>query len=383
MRLIPALLLILALTAPAAQPDPSRLLADDSLLADPANLPLAPARHSTIFRGLPAQSGFNLHSYLAHHNGLFWAIWSSSRVGEEDPDQQVLYATSPDGHTWSPPRTLAPDPDGPSGPARWIARGIFLHRGKLTALAAYIESADYRLRGRAPVWQSLRLMSFEWSGDAWLPKGLFAPDCMNNFPPEPLANRLAMVCRDRNMDVKMALSPLRGPLNWRYTPIHNAPPYDKMDEPTFYPTPSGLVHMIIRDNTRSGFLLRALSRDHGRSWSAPVRTNYPDATSKNFPGRLSNGTYYLINNPNPKARAPLAISFSPDGWQFSRPLAIRKSAPPRRAPGRAKGSGTLQYPHALEHNGSLWIIYSTNKEDIEIAELPIGSFTHAKPSSGQ
>lgn len=118
-------------------------------------------------------------------------------------------------------------------------------------------------------------------------------------------------------------------------------------------------------------MLRALSADHGRTWSKPVRTNYPDATSKNFPGRLSNGAYFLINNPNPKGRDPLAVSFSRDGWTFDRALAIRKNLPPRRFEGRAKGSGTAQYPHAIEHGGSLWVIYATNKEDIEVAEIPV------------
>ena len=31
----------------------------------------------------------------------------------------------------------------------------------------------------------------------------------------------------------------------------------------------------------------------------------------------------------------------------------------------------MQYPHALEHGGSLWVIYSTNKEDIQITEVRI------------
>ena len=40
----------------------------------------------------------------------------------------------------------------------------------------------------------------------------------------------------------------------------------------------------------------------------------------------------------------------------------------------AKGSGTIQYPNAIEHGGSLWVIYSVNKEDIEISEIPLRAF---------
>jgi hypothetical protein len=50
---------------------------------------------------------------------------------------------------------------------------------------------------------------------------------------------------------------------------------------------------------------------------------------------------------------------------------VRRDPPARRFEGRAKGSGSVQYPHAIEHNGSLWVIYSINKEDIEVAEIPI------------
>jgi predicted neuraminidase len=366
------LALVLGAGTAAAQSAPSleQLLRAPDLLADPLALLLVKGRTSTVFRGQQNSAGFNLHSYLAHHDGKFWAIWSSSGVGEEDPDQHVRYATSADGHNWSPAASLVADPDGPRGPARWIARGVYRHGGKLTALAAYIESADYGKRGQQAVWKGLRLMRFEWDGKAWRDQGVMANDCMNNFPPERLGDSEALVCRDQNMDVFMALR--RGPREaWTRTPLAAAPPNDRMDEPTFYATQGGEVHMLIRDNNKSGYLLRALSRDAGKTWTAPVRTNYPDATSKNFPGRLSNGWFFLINNPNPRKRDPLAISFSRDGWQFEKPLAIRKGAPERRFAGRAKGSGSLQYPHAIEHGGSLWVIYSTNKEDIEVTEIPL------------
>jgi len=360
-------------TTKPASPGPDkpldRLLQSPDLLADPLSLATVDGRTSTVCRGQEKISGFNLHSYIAHHDGKFWAIWSQSKVGEEDPDQHIRYASSADGHSGSEPAVLVADPDGPDGPARWIARGVYVAEGKLTALGAYIESADYGKRGKETVWKALRLMRFEWDGKAWQDKGVFADNCMNNFPPERLGGTLALVCRDSDMKVGMALREASG--NWKVTPLEAAPPYDKMDEPTFYATRDSEVHMIIRDNTRSGYLLRAYSSDAGKTWTPPVRTNFPDATSKNYPGKLSNGWYFLINNPNQKKRDPLAISFSRDGWQFEKPLAIRKGAPERRFAGRAKGSGSLQYPHAIEHGGSLWVIYATNKEDIEVTEIPL------------
>ena len=99
--------------------------------------------------------------------------------------------------------------------------------------------------------------------------------------------------------------------------------------------------------------------------------------SKNCSGRLSDGRFYLINNPKttgPDTRDPLAISFSADGWTFSAPLALRTGAPTRRYAGNAKPMRSFQYAHAIEHAGRLWVIYSTNKEDIEVSSFRLEDF---------
>src|SRR5689334_18301574 len=73
----------------AASPAPERLLSHSAALANPAMLPEIKGRHAVAFRGKPGESGFNLHSYLAHANGHYWLCWSSAKVNEEDPDQQI------------------------------------------------------------------------------------------------------------------------------------------------------------------------------------------------------------------------------------------------------------------------------------------------------
>lgn len=352
----------------------ARLLEYASLLANPAALPQAPGRHSVVFRGREGESQFNLHSYVAFHDGRFFAIWSSSKVGEEDPDQLIRYSVSKDGHRWEKARVLAGDPDGASGPARWIARGLFVEAGKLYALGAYIESADYRLRDKQAVWKNLRLMRFEWDGKRWLDRGVFAEDCMNNFAPERLDGRWLMVCRDSWMRVSVAAASSLEGARWERQPLEADPPFHRMDEPAWYEAPDGTVHLVIRDNAKSGLLIHVVSNDRGRTWSKPTLTNYPDATSKNYIGRFGNGWLYLINNPAPKLRDPLAVTISRDGWSFTAPMTVRTRAGARRFEGRAKGSGTIQYPNAIEHGGSLWVIYSVNKEDIEITEIPLRAF---------
>lgn len=368
MRLSWLLWCVAAATALGAERTPERLLEQDGLLDHPKQLPLLQGRTSTVFRGEGGVSGFNLHSYLARWDGKFFAMWSSAKVGEEDPDQHLRFAISTDGHTWGQSQTLAADPDGPEGPARWIARGFVEYGGKLHALGALVKSATYKQRGTGIVWEGLQLMRFTWNGKQWEPAGIFAEDCMNNFAPVRVSGLWYMPCRDRDMSLYVAASDTNG-LPWKRIPIDQAEPFHRLDEPTIYRASDGTVHLIIRDGAKSGKLVRSISQDGGKTWSKPVHTNYPDATSKNFTGKLSNGTYILINNPDPKSRDPLAVTTSHDGWTFAHPAAIRKNAPERRYIGRAKGSGSLQYPHAMEFGGSLWVIYSTNKEDIEVTEI--------------
>ncbi len=80
--MLPCSAFVIALAAPAVmlavQPSLDRLLAEDTLLASPGDLPLVGPRTSTVYRGIESHSKFNLHSYLAVHENRFWAMWSSS-----------------------------------------------------------------------------------------------------------------------------------------------------------------------------------------------------------------------------------------------------------------------------------------------------------------
>ena len=348
------------------------LLDDGRAFASPAELPLAPSVTSSVEHAEAGRWQFNLHSYIAWYQGKFWAMWSAGKVDEDSGQQRIHYATSPDGHHWSAAGVLADDPDG-AGPALWIARGIFTQDGHLYALAAYNEGP--RQDGeRHESWHNLKLVRFEWEGKSWRTIGTYADNCMNNFPPHAFGSHLVMTCRDSYAVMHTAVSSNLTGMDWSISKLPGEPPDDRMSEPSWYIDPQGIGHLIFRDGRGSKYLYHSLSRDEGKTWSPPVRTNYPDATSKNLSGRLSNGWYYLINNPNQKKRDPLAISFSRDGWSFSHPMALRKNAPERRFPGRSKGSESFQYPHAIEHGGSLWVIYSTNKEDIEISEYKLSDF---------
>jgi hypothetical protein len=94
-------------------------------------------------------------------------------------------------------------------------------------------------------------------------------------------------------------------------------------------------------------------------------------------GTLPDGRVHLLGTqvPNTTARHrrdPLTLSLSRDGLAFDRVWALRSGAPEYRYPGGYTGKNYgFQYPNALVVGGSLWVVYSANKEDIELMAVPL------------
>ena len=126
----------------------------------------------------------------------------------------------------------------------------------------------------------------------------------------------------------------------------------------------------------------AFSFNDGKSWTTPTRTSFPDACARSNAGKLPDGQVYVINNvlplPTKKGgRSLLAISVSRDGLTFDRMAVIRFVAPDRHDDGRSKSIG-YAYPHSASAGEHPWVIYSVNKEDIEIARIPLSELEALK-----
>lgn len=378
-RLVPVLILLLA-GAAMGEPsrDPQTLMAESGMLDDIKDQAVVPSQQITVFNASEDTATFNLHSYLTYHDGKFWASWSSGFGIEESEGQVVRYASSPDGVNWSEPKVLVQAHDVPgsekSGTGINVNRGIFVHNGKLTN---YVAKMDGNVRGEA--WENLRLRRYTWdeAADTWQDAGLVRDDTMSNYPPRPLGEALFMTRRDGNREVHtMRSAGVNDDTTWTSTPLPDGA--GEPNEPTWYVGPDGVAHMIMRDNSK-GNLLHSISEDQGRTWSAPVSTDYPDAISKNFTGKLPDGTIYLINNPGP-GRHELAISFSQDGWTFSEPKLLLKNPPaPRFHTASHQG---YQYPHAMVRDGSLWLISALNKEDVQIHRYELEALGQEVPEPG-
>jgi hypothetical protein len=119
----------------------------------------------------------------------------------------------------------------------------------------------------------------------------------------------------------------------------------------------------------------SFSFDDGKTWTVPTRTNFTDAGARTNSGKLPDGQVYVINNllpisPKKGGRVMLAISLSRDGLTFDRATMIRFVPSPRRYEGRSKSMGYM-YPESVVVGEYLLVIYSINKEDVELARIPI------------
>ena len=331
-------------------------------------LPRVPAQHA-IISDVRDRAGRHVHqhAYLAHHDGRFWAMWSDGPglarpgatpeqhrnivPGHDRPNTRNSYAMSADGLNWSKPADL-------TGPPRiknygWIARGLWKRDGELLALSSHFNAPGYAGLG-------LSLEAFRWTGSKWIAHGTVLDDSMNNFPPKKLPNgQWMMTRRDHRRQVSVMIGGIQAFNDWKIHPLASYDGKGRPEEPYWYILPDGKsIVGLIRDNGRSGRLLRTFSTDNGQSWSKIVKTNFPDATSKFFVHRTSRGYYALVSNSNPRRRDPLTLAISKDGLVYTHLFYL-------------VGGRHIDYPHIIEQSGHLYIAFSGAKQTMEVIRVAL------------
>ncbi|MFH5832995.1 exo-alpha-sialidase [Halalkalibaculum sp. DA384] len=338
-------------------------------------LPKVPSEHS-IASDVRYAWGTKVHqhSYLVYYDNRYWAMWSDGPglpregvsaekhrdvvPGHDRPGQLVSFSTSKDGENWSEPKDLAGPPDTGFG---WIARGFWVRNGKLLALVTRYNAPGYRGKG-------LQLHAYEMVKSTkeckcydWKHLGVVADNAMNNFPPKKLPSGEWLTSRrDSVGNVHMLVGGTESFDQWESFSVIDYQDEDlHAEEPYWWVLPDGenLVSLY-RDNKGSGYLFRAFSTDNGRTWSDPVRTNFPDARSKFNGVRLPDGRYVLVSNANPDDRDPLTIAISDDGLVFDKM-------------GYLVGGRHVDYPHVIEHNGHIYVTFAGAKQTVEVLKIDI------------
>ena len=360
--------------------------------------------HVPVFAGVPGR-GFNHQAQLAWDGSRLYATWSCAARDEEEAGQHVLVATSDDeGSTWGAPATLAPSRPGRHAPSVVVSSGIVARDGRLVAYTGEWERFE---AGRDKEREAARAAAGGHScfdvrtearvsgdrGQTWSAPTVVVRNQFGFMPPAPThTGRLIL---PGHLTSAYTDDP-RGLAGWQRTGIPGLPAdylddwygqakgaallgiAHRFNEANFFETADGVLHMMLRNEngTRMGV---TESRDDGRTWSVPVLTGYTNSVSRSHFGRLPDGRWFCVNCPTPPAtglapstrtpRTPLVLALSEDGVVFDRHFVIGDDAQGvPRIPGYLK-HGRYGYPFLVVVGDRATVIYSTNKEDINVARF--------------
>lgn len=325
-------------------------------------------------------ASFSHHSGLAVFQDHLYCSWSGGKEMEDGAGQVVYYRRTADGRHWSPLQVLA----RPEGNDRLVAAG-FLVVGEML-VAYHTRVPDYPTHNLRHPGTALFAMTSQdglhWSEPRRMAAGFFIEG-----PLRLPSGRLVMggentgTFDEHKVRMRMLFTDAPDGLSgWSVADIH--PELAVPDglrifdytEPCPFLRADGVVVTPFRNY--SGTLYASTSRDEGASWSAPIRTNFPDSMARFSTGVLPDGRVWILNNPGPRRmnRQLLTLSLSDDGRVFDRAWLLRSEPTAMRFPGEAKGNG-WQYPCARVWKNRLWISYSINKEDVAISNIPLARLT--------
>lgn len=364
---------------PAERPQSQVMLAGEWVPADHHrinydSLPRVPGEH-VVVSDVREEDGVNQHNYLVYHRDKFWLMWSDGPGVEDQVGQRVSFATSADGLRWSDPQYLTPEPPGSGENSefygtrtdqglRWISRGFWVRDGELLALASLDEAAGFFGPGL-----ELRAFRLHPKEERWEDQGVIYDNAINNFPPKKIPTGEWMMSRRpynyRESEVHFLVGGVEAIDRWETYPVLGSASELSAEEPLWWVLPDDNLMALFRDNRKSGYLYRSFSTDDGRTWSRPVQTDFPDATSKLHGLPLSDGRYVLVSNANPRQRDPLTLSISDDGMVFSRM-------------GYLVGGRRVDYPHVIEHDGFLLVAFSGGKQSVEVLKIRISDLDTLK-----
>lgn len=322
---------------------------------------------------------YSHHPALGECNGELYASWSNGIRGEDEPGQVVQWSRLNGNGKWTEPRLLAkPGMLYETHPevTSLINGGLVCSNGNL--LQFYSGFSDKRTSyNQASKWAPPLLAGvfvLDSQLDVWHHRGAIIDDFLVNEAPRKTSNgRWIMTGENCFGQTKVAYSDsldLSAAKSWRTVSVPKGEGAFYKNEASWIEYPNGNLGLFLRDDGKSRSVWRSESKDRGESWTVPLKSNFPDAMAKGTAGRLGSGDYYYISNPNRAGRIPLTIAISKDGRLFDRIAILRACQTNQRFPGKGKCIG-YQYPNAIEYGDRLYVIYSVNKEDIEVLSVSL------------
>ena len=332
------------------------------------------AEHRLLYRATEESYKFCHEQNIAVYRDSLYVMWSNGILHESHNGQRILYSRSSDGLRWSQPVVLAEDHDGP-GPLACISAGFHGHGDTLVAYYTAIVENRPGIDERNALFYLTSKDGTRWSR----PRKL-AQNSLLEGPRRLPSGRLLMNGQWPNGQPRLRYSDRADGINgWNDGVIPEVKDVSPFPEPSWFLRPDGTIVMIFRTRNDIPWLYASESIDNAASWSAPVETNFPDATARAFAGNLPDGTAFIISNPSTSPssthpsigrRSPLTIALSNDGVLFDRAYAIRAEPTTMRFNGKNKCNG-WQYPAVVAWKNHLYIAYSVNKEDEAVTRIAL------------
>ncbi len=298
------------------------------------------------------------------HGGTLFAAWYNCPQGEMEGASAIRGRRSADGgRTWSVAETIACDEKG-SG-VLYVPVAFLSHGGVLYAFVSNMVGADLVTRCEVFV---LDEANSRWSSRGFI-AGPFLPNAAPVRMPDGnfiMAGRMAETAAAKPEIPAVAISDGENlTREWTVIPMMTGGtwPFDPFPESTVW-VEGREVTALVRGG--GGFV----SRDCGLTWKGPFRHNLPAESTKLYAGILSTGQRYAIwNRPDPQScrRNLLVMAVSQPGrkqlvamWKLRHGYSQDLQAGPE-----------WSYPCAVEHDGKLYVIYTSEKKHSVMTILPV------------
>ncbi|MHC4630653.1 MAG: sialidase family protein [Planctomycetota bacterium] len=358
---------------------------------------------TTLLTATPETGTWNHHPYVTYFKGVLFANWDTHARDENASGQHGMFRRSTDaGKTWSPVEELFPplSENVPAAESSQSTRfqtfyGFVVVEDSLyavTDVAEWQRADAKKIKPRIKIGLLCRAVHPDGrlGNIFWL--GADPPAPVPGFPAYPAGNpslvsKIKAYFRHPAHVPQLDFGRKAHPDSDDQHGMSEPAPAWQLDDGTWvrlYRDSGSIFARTLREEeaSKNRRNYASYSYDHGKTWTVPTLTSFPDACARSNAGKLPDGQVYVINNVLPLStkkggRSLLAISLSKDGLNFDRMAVIRFLAPEPRYEGRSKSVG-YAYPHSTVVEDNLWVIYSVNKEDIEIAHIPLSKLDKLK-----
>ena len=326
---------------------------------------------------------FAHNPHIIYFKGRFVAMWTAGRINEDDLGQGVHFSISSDAENWSIPQPLYASKKGIYSETIAAAANFYVSGEVLYAYYSVIEIKPEYLRNNGTLRpeNDCTPEMILWSRNYYVS----TTDGLNWSTPQETGacSSTQNAFRASNgrdlifMGASCRYNEGGRPNEWKITGANAQSAYDAgaglACEACGYMTADRILRMLVRTDT--GYLFYSESLDNGDTWSDLYKTNFAVESSMCNAGRLPDGRYYIIANSENKStwdRIPLYLYVSNDGMNFNKRYIIRDETDYQmQQSGIAKG-GSFAYPTTLIKDGYMYIIYSKQKEIIEVTKFDLG-----------